>query len=256
MKNAKLRYLVDVLLWTCLAGMIFVGALLGLILPSGPVGESSKYFLSLHRHQWGAIHAYFSVAFVVLMVVHIVLNAKWIVCMTSQIFKRKAAPILTVALLAPLLVLSVFWLLTPKDAALYEGYGAELPGRGRMRQLGVQEPALPVGQAPSVPKRPTEASAAGPGAETETAAGPERVAPTPEAPDENGDHRKVGPVAITGQQTLMDIERATGLSARRIADRLGLPSSVSLDEPLGRLRRRYGIEIQAVRDLVEAMLKE
>jgi hypothetical protein len=71
------------------------------------------------------------------------------------------------------------------------------------------------------------------------------------------EHRPaVGSLVITGRITLLEIERATGVTGRAIADKLGLPPTVSLNEPLGRLKQRYGFEIQAVRDIVERMVKE
>jgi hypothetical protein len=244
MKEQDWKYIVDVLLFICLGGMTLIGIVMGFVVPTGPASpESSKYFLGLHRHQWGNIHAYLSIAFVILTVVHIVLNWKWITAKTSQIFKKKAAPVLVSAAVVPFLVLLVFWLFTPKDAEKYQEFGREAPGIGRWQEPDTDEKAPIAG---------------------ETAAGrkirDEGAAKADSPPRHGGavseDHRAAGSLVITGQLTLYDIERATGLSARSVADRLGLPSSAPLNERLGRLRRLYGIEIETVRDLVDRMLKE
>ena len=63
-------------------------------------------------------------------------------------------------------------------------------------------------------------------------------------------------ILITGRMTLYDIEKETGISARKIADKLGLPERVSLDETLGRLRKRYLFAMQDVRDAVADLMKE
>jgi len=243
MKEPDWKYLVDAFLFISLGGMALIGILLGLVIPAGPVSsESAKYFLGLHRHQWGNIHAYLSIAFVVLTVVHIVLNWKWITARTSQIFRRRAAPILISAVSVPFLVLIIFWVLTPKDAARYREYGIEIPERGHLQKMVTKDKVPVAGEAVSKQEYP---------AEDEFQVEPQR------REDATGeDHRAVGSVLISGRQTLYDIERATGLSARSIADRLGLPSSASLNETLGRLRRLYGFEIQEVRELVDRMLKE
>lgn len=244
MKNSDWRYLVDALLFICLGGMTVIGILMGFVIPTGSVSsESSKYFLGLHRHQWGNIHAYLSIAFVVLTIIHIILNWKWVTVRTSQIFKKRAAPILILAVCVPFLVLLVFWLFTPKDAAKYGEYGTETPERGRFYRTVPTESAPIAGEPTGKQEKP---------AEDESQLEPE----TREDTSEGEDHRAVGFLLITGRQTLYDIERETGISARSIADRLGLPSSAPLNETLGRLRRHYGIEIQTVRDLVERMLKE
>lgn len=57
MKKSDWQYLVDTLLFICIIGIAFIGILMGLVLPRGPqASESAKYFLGLHRHQWGNIH--------------------------------------------------------------------------------------------------------------------------------------------------------------------------------------------------------
>jgi hypothetical protein len=61
---------------------------------------------------------------------------------------------------------------------------------------------------------------------------------------------------VTGQTTLGDIERGTGIPSAEMAAKLGLPSSVSASETLGRLRRRYGFTMEDVRAIVAAALKE
>ena len=56
--------------------------------------------------------------------------------------------------------------------------------------------------------------------------------------------------------TLREVERATGIPAKDIVARLGLPSDVSLDETLGRLRQAYAFELQTLRDAVAKLLEE
>jgi hypothetical protein len=63
-------------------------------------------------------------------------------------------------------------------------------------------------------------------------------------------------ILITGRMTLRDVGREARLPARRIADELNLPSNVSLDETLGRLRRRYGFSVQDVRDAIASLMKK
>jgi len=61
---------------------------------------------------------------------------------------------------------------------------------------------------------------------------------------------------ITGQMNLSQIERQTGVAAQKIIQKLGLPETVSLNESLGRLRRRYGFSITEVRDIVTYLMKK
>jgi len=56
--------------------------------------------------------------------------------------------------------------------------------------------------------------------------------------------------SITGQMTLRDIQRNSGVSATEIAKKLNLPLDVSKDEPLGRLRQSNPFTMDQVRNIV------
>jgi hypothetical protein len=244
MKDSDWRYLVDVVLFVCLGGMTLIGILLGLVIPAGPASsEASKYFLGLHRHQWGNVHAYLSIAFVVLTIVHIVFNWKWVTAKTSQIFKKRPAPILVAAASVPFLVLLVFWLFTPKDAGKYKGYGIESSERGSLQKMVTVEKVPVAGETAGTREMPVSEKSL------------VEMKDRKDAPEEK--HRQaVGSLDITGRNTLLDIERATGISGRVIAEKLGLPPQTDLNETLGRLRRLHRFEIQEVRDLVDKLLKQ
>jgi hypothetical protein len=177
------------------------------------------------------------------MVVHIILNWKWVTAKTRQIFKRGVTPALIVTACSPVLILFLFWLGTPKDSDKYKGYGVESSEKEHVQRQAVKEMTRAAGEPAGTQEAPREE---------------EFYANSGDKGDatEEEDHRSVDSLVITGRTTLLDIERASGLSGRTIADKLGLPPTVSLNEPLGRLKQRYGFEIQAVRDIVERMVKE
>jgi len=195
MKKTDWQYLIDTLLFLCIVGIAFIGFLMGLVIPKGPTAtESAKYFLGLHRHQWGNIHFYLSIAFIVLVIIHLILSWKWIKSKARQIFKGRWATTLILTAIASFLVLFLFWSLYPKVPSTYETYGIR--------------------------------------------AG------------------KIAKILITGRMTLHDIEDETGIPARKIADKLGLPSNAPLNETLGRLRKRYLFTMQEARDVVTSLMKK
>jgi small-conductance mechanosensitive channel len=216
MKKSDWQYLVDTLLFICIVGIAFIGFLMGLVIPKGPqASESAKYFLGLHRHQWGNIHFYLSLALVVFIIIHLVLSWSWIKGKARQLFLRgwKTMLILTAAL--SLLVLFLFWALYPRTPGAYEDYGV-----GRRAKAEASEGNLYSHE--------------------------ERIF-LREGQEE---------IVITGQMTLLDIESKTGISARSIADELNLPSGISFNETLGRLRRQHHFTMQEVRDAVGSLMKE
>jgi hypothetical protein len=74
--------------------------------------------------------------------------------------------------------------------------------------------------------------------------------------DRTGQAPKPADDQIAGSMTLLEVERLTGVPAATIVKELGLPGDVPTDERLGRLRRKYGFEIHAVREIVEKHSKE
>jgi hypothetical protein len=326
MKKSDWQYLIDSLLFINIIGIVIIGFLLGLVIPQGPsVAESSKYFFGLHRHDWGNIHFYLSIAFTALVIIHLIFSWKWITAKAKQIFKSvwrtSLFLILFLAFLTPLLIWN-FW---PKYAETYTDYG--LWQRKRDFPLGSQGDNLPqegegyivvTGQITladlekatgiptqsiieklDLPKRTKPDETIGQlrkrygfqlqdvrdiitnlltvSFPTHKKMGtvPEEVVPVETSAvfeiqkevkaDEEEHEDKITrgrladdreAVLITGQMTLSDIEKQTGIQARRLAEELGLPSNASLNERIGRLRRMYQITIQDVRDVISTLLKK
>lgn len=306
MNKSDWQYLIDTLLFICIIGIIFIGFLLGLVIPKGPsFAESSKYFLGLHRHGWGNIHFYLSIAFTTLVFIHLLFSWKWIKSKAKQIFKKNWQTSLFMILLLSLITPLLIWNFWPKYAETYADQGIGL--RGRDATLESQESFLPqesegyivvTGQVTladlekatgishqaiieklDLPKRTKQDETIGQLRKrhgfdlldvrdiitdlmTVPTGTPENKKEIPEE-TEHEDKATRGRLAedpsgllVTGQMTLKDIEKQTGIPSRILAEKLGLPLTVPLNERIGRLKRRNLITIQDVRDVVSAFLKD
>ena len=81
---------------------------------SGPnVAEVSKYFLNLHRHQWTNIHLLFAAVFTTFLLLHLILEWKWIKGKTIKLFGSKQKLILW--LILPFILIFLGWCFTPKN---------------------------------------------------------------------------------------------------------------------------------------------
>ena len=56
---------------------------------------------------------------------------------------------------------------------------------------------------------------------------------------------------IRGSMTLYEVEQLTGVSVENILRKLNLPSDIPADQQLGKLRRKYGFEMDDVRKIVQ-----
>ena len=256
MKRSDWKYLVDTLLFISLAGMVFVGLLMGFFLGEGPAaGGRAKYFLGLHRHQWGQVHFILSLAFTALIVIHLVLGWRWMKGKSGLLFGKKSGWILTATAIAACAAPFVFWLFMTKNDPAFEIYG-QGAGRGEQRlQTGTRGPGAFVNrEEPAPPAGERDLSGVAPGL-----IGPETERPgetTGAEPEPAHGRLEEGGILITGQMTLREISASTGVPVSAILEELGLPLSVSPNETVGRLRRLYGFSIVDLRDAVSALIKE
>lgn len=66
---------------------------------------------------------------------------------------------------------------------------------------------------------------------------------------------KSNDISINGSMTLKQVEDSTGVPAKLIIESLGLPETTSVEEKLGVLKKKQGIEIRDVRELIKGYKK-
>jgi len=86
MKRNDWKYLLDSLLFVNISSIAAIGLLLAFVIPKGKRLQAEKYFLGLHRHDWGDFHLYLSLSLLVLLVLHIWLNWTWVAQSTKRYF--------------------------------------------------------------------------------------------------------------------------------------------------------------------------
>jgi hypothetical protein len=217
MRKTDWQFLVDTLLFISMFGIALIGILLAFFIPEGPSAQpSSKYFLNLHRHQWGNIHLYLSLTFIGLVIIHLTLDWKWIKSKAVKIFKKGWKTALISTFLVSIFMVFLFWLFYPKEPGAYEEYGRG-EGRGGGRAFSQE---------------------------------------TDSAQREDFGAQDPSTVTITGTMTLLDLEKASGIPVLRITEALGLPSNLSEKETLGRLRKKYGFTMIELRDVLTKLMNE
>ena len=110
LKKNTLKYFIDILLFIDMSSIAALGLLLGFVIPQGKVHPSDKYFLGIHRHEWGDIHLYLSLFLLVLLVFHIWFNWAWIVQSTKRYFGNHWKNFLWAISCGWIVVLLIGWL--------------------------------------------------------------------------------------------------------------------------------------------------
>jgi hypothetical protein len=86
MKKNSIKYFIDAILFVDICSIAVIGLLLAFVIPEGRTGRTSKYFLGLHRHDWGDIHLFLSILLLSLLVLHLWFNWTWIVQSSKRYF--------------------------------------------------------------------------------------------------------------------------------------------------------------------------
>lgn len=90
MSKNTLKYFVDIVMFIDFFFLTVTGFFLGFIVPAGR--GVNKYFLGMHRLEWGNIHLYLSFLFLFLLCLHLSLNWPWIVNTTKRYVNEKRTP--------------------------------------------------------------------------------------------------------------------------------------------------------------------
>lgn len=294
MNKNDLKYLIDALLFICMVGLAGIGYLQGFFLAEGPVADiSKKYFLGLHTHQWGHIHLYISIAFTVLIVIHLILSWNWIKACSKRIFKNKWGAALVGMVIASLLIPLIFWAFSIQHADEYAEFGTG-GGRGLGRKIALSEEQAQkettaprayntqkeyqksiekkLAEAPVKKEEPVEIKESG--QKSESLKGEEFIQKEEQPREEEhlhegrqeheGEQRltrgrleeyETG-ILITGQTTLLELEQLTEIPKATILKEMGLPTDIPYRESLGRLKRRYNFTMQELRDKIEALIRK
>lgn len=83
----KKKFLIDILIFILFLVITISGFILWLVLPRGGGGVRESSFI-FDRHIWVGIHNWLSVGLILLIIVHLLLNWKWIKAM-FKCFKVK-----------------------------------------------------------------------------------------------------------------------------------------------------------------------
>ncbi len=113
-------------LWFLLCGMGGQGFLLAYRLPPGSRGGHGLSALGMSRHEWGDVHQWVSIAFLILVLVHMALHWRWF----WQIASRKRAWPLLAGLIAGLVLAVGIFLLPVERADTASKEGSHSGGMG------------------------------------------------------------------------------------------------------------------------------
>jgi hypothetical protein len=109
MKKGVVKYCVDVAMYITLSSIAAIGLLMEFVIPSGQAAD--KYFLGVHRHDWGELHFFLGLFFLILLAVHLTFNWPFILQSTKNHFDEKWQKALIGISAAWMAILFAAWIL-------------------------------------------------------------------------------------------------------------------------------------------------
>jgi hypothetical protein len=89
MKRVYLNFIIDLSMFLSISGLALTGVIQKWVLPPARGtrrGLGPETLLGWTRHDWGDLHFWAAVILVILLVIHIILHWKWIVCRFRELF--------------------------------------------------------------------------------------------------------------------------------------------------------------------------
>jgi hypothetical protein len=230
----KINLLIDGIMLIMLASMTGLGFLIKYVLVPGfernaAYGSDVElYFWGLDRHQWGSVHLYISLAFLFLIVLHIILHWKMIVCIFRKMIRRKMP---RTAVAVSLGVMSVFFVIAPflvsPDIEPLQTKNTHSRSAGHFWNdalTEVHDNQLLADEA-SQEEKPQEIRA-----------------------DHRREHSSFK-LEIYGSMTINEVCSRYSVSVYKLTEALHIPASRS-HERIGRLKRKYGFEMEELKNAI------
>ncbi|MGC9471560.1 MAG: DUF4405 domain-containing protein [Bacteroidales bacterium] len=236
--RAKVNLIIDAFLLIQLMAMAGIGFLIKYILVPGEernllYGQDVElYFLGLTRHDWGKIHLWVSISFLVLILLHIILHWKMIGCIFRQMFAAKKV---RTAIACVLLALSIFLGVSP---FLVRPEIAELPRKGLHQRF---RESLPPSESANLPPESED---------QKTSEIAETFPATIQTPDREPEHESaLHEMEIYGYMTLEQVAAQFEVPVSSLCEKLCVPLSKA-GERISRLKRIYNFHTSKVKKSV------
>lgn len=143
MSRSKLNFIIDAAMFVVLLAIVWTGILIWTALPPGIRGGHGLTLWGLNRHEFGDIHMYLGIAFLILTGLHLWLHWGWFACKLTNVIKtdhhgsmqkRKVHAMIIVFVILILAIASLFMAKAQVLAAPDSQGGGH--GRGHGQHLG------------------------------------------------------------------------------------------------------------------------
>lgn len=221
MKKNKLNFIINALLFFCMASMAGIGFLMKYILISGQerwvkYGSNVDILLfNMDRHKWGTIHLILGFVILGLLVLHIILHWKVLLSMYRKLIKWKLTRklIASIFIIICTLLIVLPFIIKPQIKEVKQGEG----------------------------RKKTEQN---------------RVSEKKESNNSNRINHNVNTsIEVKGYMTLGEVSGKYNVPSEYLKEKLNIPKSISDKQKLGWLRKKYNFRMSNVENAISEYKK-
>ena len=241
----KVNIIIDIIMFLVMVALAVIGFIIRYVLVPG-TERWEKYGRNvdltcwgLDRHEWGFIHLILGILLVILLVLHIIFHWTMIICYIRRLLPQSVWRYTVVGgvIILRCLFISAPFYLSPKAGAPIRGQG-----EGYWLMHTGDEAATGIG----------ESDASHPSQSEDVLLSDEQAGVSANK-EEEPHGKEVRMLDIKGFNTIGELAVLHGISSDELKKGLNIPSGVSDNEQLGRIRKIYGFTMREVEDCIFAL---
>lgn len=247
MKKSTANFIINAILFLCMAAITGIGFLIKYVLIPGSerwekYGQNVELSVwGMDRHEWAYIHLIIGFVILALVVLHIVLHWSMVICVYHRLFKKKAIyRFLSIAFIALGIVIMVVPFFMEAQVSEH--------GEGRNEKQGVRR------EVERKEKKNTHKNIAS--NKTEEKQELKSQAQQEEHRKEMKHEHDKSSLDIRGYMTLSEISKKYHISTETLKSELGIPKSKSNNEKLGKLKKTYDFKMSDIEEIINKYKEE
>ena len=239
MSKSKINFLIDSLMFLCMAAIAGIGFLMKVVLIPGQdrwikYGKNVEiYVLNMDRHQWGTVHLVIALVLLGLLLLHIILHWKLIVGLFSKLITNKSTrKLITVVFVFISVFLFLFaFFVKPEIGKIIQGHGRLVTDENIVSETEIADIH-----------------------DNKTAVEEDNIIENTEESHERH-NRSDRDIEIRGYMTIGEVSLANDVPSNYIKKKLNIPETVSDNQSLGVLRREYGFRMSDIEKIINEYKK-
>ena len=258
MSKSKINFLIDSLMFLCMAAIAGIGFLMKVVLIPGQdrwikYGKNVEiYVLNMDRHQWGTVHLVIALVLLGLLLLHIILHWKLIVGLFSKLITNKSTrKLITVVFVFISAILFLFaFFVKPEMGEIIQGHGRQVTDEKNIPEIEITD----IHYNKTVIKDDninTEKN------DTKIEVVKDNSKGTLQDAEESHErhNRSNREIEIRGYMTIGEVSLANDVPSNYIKKKLNIPETVSDNQNLGFLRREYGFRMSDIEKIINEYKK-